>query len=406
LKKLLLLIIVLYSFIPSVVSAVPKDDLKAAFVRNDELWLKMNEKEVKITNGGYVWYPKWSYDGSWVAFLKRAKESDVFDLWLYHVKSKKHYRVKENVGVNFKWSPNENKIGFQVIKNLFLVDTSQVGLFTPIAKNIENFSWLPSGNSLLISSKKSTDLHSDIILSKVTLRKNAQPTINHFHTIAIGENEIFVSTSEFKWSNDKKWISFLLVPTASLSADGNTLCVLSANGKTFHKLDEMLKEEAWFQWAPYKGFLGYISGIGREATINKKLQVLKTPSMKKGNFTPNGYVDRDLGWQNNRTVYVSRSKESDSGLLSQRPLPSLYKISLLNNKQTQVTSPGEKYGDFRPQIVKNNLLWIRTDRKNTNVLVTPTYQMKEKIWIKGINTDSSYYEKYSWDEVFSLYTGR
>jgi hypothetical protein len=39
-------------------------------------------------------------------------------------------------------------------------------------------------------------------------------------------------------------------------------------------------------------------------------------------------------------------------------------------------------------------------------MVSPTYQMKETIWIKEISLGSSYYEKWSWDEVFSLYKGR
>ena len=405
-KKILVIVFLLLTLIPSAVSAVPYENIKAAFVRNDVLWIKIREKEVKITDSGYVRYPKWSFDGSWIAYLKSAKEGDVFDLWMYNVKNNKHHKVTENVGDNFQWSPYGNTIGFQVLKNLFTLNTSQLGQFTPVAQNIENFSWLPTGNGLLISTKKSEKLNSDIILSNVTLRKNEKPMINHFYTINVNENEILVSTSPFKWSTDKKWISFLLYPTASLSADGNTLSVLSANGKTFHRVDEMLREEAWFQWAPFNNLLGYISGTGREATITKKLKILNAPTMENVAYTPTGFVDRDLTWQNNRTVYVSRSMESGEGLLDRRPLPSLYKISLSDNKQTQVTAPPRLFGDFRPQVVKNNLFWIRTDRKNANVLVSPTNNMSESIWIKNISLGSSYYEKWSWDEVFSLYTGR
>ncbi|MEH7012529.1 hypothetical protein V7087_17220 [Neobacillus niacini] len=405
-KKILLFVFLLLTFLPGIVSAEPKDNLKAAFIRNDHLWLKIKDKEIKITDAGYIRYPKWSFDGSWVAYLKGAKEGDVMDLWLYNSKSNRHIKVKENVDNNFQWSPSENTIGFQVVKNLFILDTSQLGLFIPISQNIENFSWLPTGSGLLLSTKKSPKLDSDIILSKVILRKNEKPIINHFYTIKLDKDEIFVSTSEFKWSSDKKWISFLLIPTASLSADGNTLCILSANGKTFQMADEMLNESAWFQWAPYNGLLGYVSGVGREATINKRMQVLNAPSMKNVILTPRGFVDRDLTWQNNRTVVVSRSRENGSGDLDQRAMPSLYKISLSDNKQTQITVPSEKDGDFRPQIVKNNLFWIRTDRNNAHVMISPTYSMREMLWIKDISLGSSYYEKWSWDEVFSLYTGR
>ena len=103
-------------------------------------------------------------------------------------------------------------------------------------------------------------------------------------------------------------------------ADGNTLCVLSANGETFQKIDEMLNESAWFQWAPYNALLGYVSGVGREATINKNLKVLTAASMKKVNHTPSGVVDRDLTWENNRAIIVSRSKENGSGELGEQSI--------------------------------------------------------------------------------------
>lgn len=405
-KKILLLFYLIFTFLPVTASAEPKENLKAAFVRDNHLWIKLKDKEIEITDTGYVRYPKWSFDGSWVAYLKGAMEGDIMDLWLYNIKSNRHFKVKENVGVNFQWSPNENSIGYQVAKNLFILHTSQLVLFTAIAKNIENFSWLPSGKGLLISTKKGPELYSDIILSKVILRKKEMPAVNDFYTIKISENEIYASTSEFKWSYDKKWISFLLIPTASLSADGNTLCVLSTNGKTFKKIDEMLNEPAWFQWAPYNASLGYVSGVGREATINKKLKVLTVPSMKNVNHTPRGFIDRDLTWQNNRAIIVSRSQENGSADLGGRALPSLYKISLSDNKQTKITIPSEKDGDFRPEIVKNNLLWIRTDRKNADVMLSPTYKSGERVWIKNINLGSSYYEKWGWEEVFSLYSGR
>ena len=140
-------------------------------------------------------------------------------------------------------------------------------------------------------------------------------------------------------------------------------------------MDEMLREEAWFQWAPFNSLLGYISGTGREATITKKVKVLNAPTMENMAYTPTGFVDRDLTWQNNRTLYVSRSKESGEGILDRRPLPILYKVNLSDNKQTQVTAPPRNFGDFRPQVVKNNLFWIRTDRKNAHVLISPTYKM-------------------------------
>ena len=124
-KKILIYIFLVVLMVPTVVSAKPIENLKAAFIRNNDLWIKNGEREIKITNAAYIRYPKWSFDGSWVAYLKRSKDREGMDLWLYHLNSNHHYRVKENVSNNFQWAPNENLIGFQVIKNLFMMDTSQ-----------------------------------------------------------------------------------------------------------------------------------------------------------------------------------------------------------------------------------------------------------------------------------------
>ncbi len=60
--------------------------------------------------------------------------------------------------------------------------------------------------------------------------------------------------SGFKWSPDQKWISFLAVPTASWSADSNTLCLVRADGSRFEIVDQMLLNTEWFKWAPSKTY--------------------------------------------------------------------------------------------------------------------------------------------------------
>ncbi|HLO11780.1 MAG TPA: translocation protein TolB [Pseudoneobacillus sp.] len=408
-KRLLLIVILLFSILPSTTSAGQiEEEMKAAFVRNDNLWLKLSDTEVQVTKNETIRFPKWSFDGSWLAYLKGPKQ-DFFssgELWIYNLKNNKHYKIKSNVDHNFQWASNDNTIGFQVNKDLYMVDTKSFseGKDVRITSNIENFSWLPNGRGFLTSSKESTELDSDIILSKITFtEKNKQPIQKYFFTIPVKKDEYYVSTSVFKWSDDHKWISFLLVPTASLSADANILCILSSNGKVFRRIEEMLNYEDWFEWAPSKSLLGYISGIGREATSNKQFKVLNVTSMSKDLFTPIMYTDRDFTWQSNQEIYVSRSMESKWVDIKNRPLPSLYKINIKFNEQSKLTVPSNNEGDFQPQVFQNNIIWIRTDRQIANVLTAPTTSHIEKLWIKNINVPSPYYEKWNWDEVFSLY---
>lgn len=117
-----LLIFLLCTQILQPVSAESTNQLKAAFIKNNELWIKMEDKEMKISSGEYVRFPKWSYDGNWIAYLKGIKENETAlykgELWLYDVKTNNHFKVTSNVNNNFQWAPYQNTLAFQ--SNLFL----------------------------------------------------------------------------------------------------------------------------------------------------------------------------------------------------------------------------------------------------------------------------------------------
>ncbi|MEH7353889.1 translocation protein TolB [Neobacillus drentensis] len=404
----LLAVIVLIS--STAYADTPIDSQKAAFIRNDNLWMKIGKEEKKLTNGEFIRYPKWSHDGNWIAYLKGKREIGNYlnngELWVYNIRMNKHVKVKPNVTNNFQWSSQQNKLAFLVKTDLFVVDTEPSNLFLvkQLEAKVENFSWFPNGRDLFISTKKSQRLHTDIHLSKLSFETNQQkPATKQMYTIPVGENEYYVGTSQFKWSHDSMWISFLLIPTASMSADSNTLCILSQNGQVFQRVDEMLNDEEWFQWAPTKSVLGYINGFGRVALRNKQLKTVNLPSFHKRILTPKVYIDRDFSWKNNHKLYVSRSIESELVDVNERPLPSIFKIT---NKQKQVTFPAKNEGDFVPQNYRNQLIWIRTDREKTSIFVSPIHTTVEKQWIKDLTLPSWYYEKWNWEEVFSLYKGK
>jgi len=409
LKKTILIIfmVILPIHVPSLAFANhPTDNLRAAFIRNHNLWIKQGTKERRVTDGENVRYPKWSHDGNWIAYLKGSKTEDeiVYDgeLWLYNTKMNNHFKIKADVSHNFQWAPRDNKISFMVGKSLYMLHLVSAIPFLPIkiAGEIENFSWLPDGISLLTSAKESEQLHSNIVLSKITPGQN-NPIIEHFYTIPVGKEEYFVSTSQFKWSFDRQWLSFLLIPTASLSADANTLCVLSRDGTVFRKVGEMLNEENWFHWAPSKNILGFISGIGREATIHKQFEMVHLPSFNEISLTPKGYVDRDFSWRGNERLYVSRSLGNQQTDMSKQPLPRIYEVPVTAGMNHQVTSPSINEGDFAPQFFRDLHIWIRTDRQSASVYVSPN----EKEWINNMAVASSYYGRWNWDEVLSLDKG-
>jgi len=413
LKRILLIIFLAAVIIPIQSTAyadTPIDSQKAAFIRNDDLWIKSGKEEKQLTSEGFVRYPKWSHDGNWIAYLKGKREIGNYlnngELWVYNLKMNKHTKITSNVTNNFLWSPQQNKLTFLVSTDLYVVNTEPAKpfLITKLTANVENFSWFPNGRDLFISTKENQKLHTDIQLSKLSFEANRQkPVVKQIYTIPVGENEYYVSTSQFKWSHNQKWISFLLIPTASLSADSNTLCILSQDGQVFQRVDEMLDYEEWFQWAPTKSVLGYIHGVGREAMKNKQLKTVHLPSFHKRLLTPKGYADRDFIWKNNHKLYVSRSIESEWVNVNERPLPSIIKII---QSQKQVTFPTKNQGDFFLQISDHHLFWIRTDRQSASIFLSPTKNIQATQWIKNITLASWYYEKWNWEEVFSLYKGK
>ncbi|MEC1717152.1 TolB family protein [Schinkia azotoformans] len=407
--SLLLTIFTVWILSFSIVSAESDDVLKAAFIKDNDLWIKVDNHEQRITNGEFIGFPKWSFDGNWIAYIKGDKENEYSmhqgDLWAYHVKTHRKYKVFSNVSTNFSWSPNQNTLGFQSNDVLTMVNVHVLHKPQQITSGIINFSWLPDGSGFLTSSKAGENVFEDIVLSNILFKDDKRLEPHHFYTIPVGKNDYFYGTSQFKWSHDHRWIAFQLVPTASMSADSNTISVLSNDGRILHKIDEMLNYEEWFQWAPSNNSLAFIRGNNRLSTINKKLTIKDMPKNKISMYTPSGFVDRDFSWISNNKLLVSRSVESDLINVAERPLPSIYLIDLQTGKERKITSPSENEGDFHPQSANNgkSLIWIRTSRDHASVMIANISDRKEKRWIEKIDLGPWYYEHWNWDEVFSLY---
>ncbi|TMV48395.1 translocation protein TolB [Paenibacillus mesophilus] len=383
--------------------------LKAAFIRNGDLWLKLNgADEQPVTKDGKAAAPKWSHDGKFVAYAAGEQANDI---WVYSLESKRQLHVYSG-GANYEWAPDKNRLAFQIdgILNYADVSPEQVDPFVNVTPGISNYSWLPNGNGFLVSS--SAQLlptgWTDVKLYLVPADANMDPgKAKLLFTLPPQSGSFFaVGTSGFKWSPDGKWISFLAIPTASLSADSNTLCVLSSDGKTFRKVDEMLHYEEWFDWAPGQNMLAYIGGIGRFAIENKQLRIKEFPVIQRVPYTPKGYADRGFTWEGDRFITVSRSKESEwSNDAALRPLPALYRIDIHRNDQKQITSPPDHNGDFQPTYLAagKKLAWVRSDRERADAWISNGDGSEAVQVISDIDVPSPYYDAWHWDSVLAWY---
>lgn len=394
----------------AIVLAEPSvDTLKAAFVRNGDMWLKIGPIEHQLTKGEFVRNPKWSYDGQWIAYTT-GKEQQELRLW--HVPSEKSHPVGQIRGGEFQWSPHSHKLAFLHDQKLHVIEADSPSQPVIVADGIGNYSWLPDGSGFLASTQ--ANLLPDgnwtpVSIVSIPLPKASEPIqIRTLYVLPKMSEDFFaVSTSTLKMSATGRWIAFLATPTASLSADSNVLCVLSADGMVFKQVDQMVNQDEWFKWSEKGDLLAYIGGVGREATTNKKLKVAEIPSGKTVTYTPAGYVDQSFTWHGLHRLISSRAAESAwSNEPAKRPLPSLVEIKLGREQAKPITSSTSEYGDFNPiSLPSRQLSWIHSNRVKANVIVAGPSGKRPSIFIPNIDVGMNYYEQWRWSEVLSFYTG-
>ncbi|MGX5582407.1 TolB family protein [Bacillus thuringiensis] len=400
--------VVLFMFLCSIaITSAENNSVKVTFIRHHNLWIKVDGKEKQLTKGENITGPKWSHDGEWLAYVKGEKQNI---LELYRLKDGKKVTPFHSEASNYQWSPTENIIAFIFTGTLNTFDVEKKNAdFENVSAGVGDYAWYPDGKNFLVSSEAHLLPTGWTGAQLYEVQKDAHMNphkMKHLYALP-NEHDDFLAlvASGFKWSPDQKWISFLAIPTASWSADSNTLCLVRADGSRFEIVDQMLLNTEWFKWAPSKNILAYIEGSGRVALENKHLKIKELPALQQQTFTPKGYVDWDFTWKNDNVIIVSRAKEGGFETLPEkRPFPSLYEINSTSDKQYQITKSSNKQGDYHPIFMKksNQLIWIRSDRKKANIWIAHSDGKHEKKWIENVDIPEWYYEKWNWENVISV----
>ncbi|WP_249710326.1 eIF2A-related protein [Bacillus cereus] len=407
-KAIASVIALLFIFLSSItITKAENNEAKIAFIRHHDLWIKVDGKEKQLTKGEYITGPKWSHDGEWLAYVKGEKQNT---LELYRLKDGKKVTPFHSEVSNYQWSPTENIIAFIFTGTLhtFKVEKKNAD-FENVSAGVGDYAWYPNGKKFLVSSEAHLLPTGWTGAQLYEVQKDAHMNphkMKHLYALP-NEHDDFLAlvASGFQWSPDQKWISFLAVPTASWSADSNTLCLVRADGSRFEKVDQMLLNTQWFKWAPANNILAYIEGSGRVALENKHLKVKELPALQQNTFTPKGYVDWDFTWKNDNVIIVSRAKEAGIETPPEkRPLPSLYEIDSTSDEQHRITKPPHRQGDYHPLFMNksNQLIWIRSDRKKADVWLAHKDEKHEMKWIENIDVPEWYYEKWNWEHVISV----
>ncbi|MFD5848858.1 TolB family protein [Cytobacillus pseudoceanisediminis] len=388
-----------------------ENNVQAAFIRNGYLWLKTGNIEEQITAdpAKFNHTPKWSYDGQWLLYEKEAKELPSIEksteIWVYNVKVKKHIKIFQGGG-NAKWAPSDNKIAFTSNSVLNISDLKE---FHNVALGVDDFNWYPDGKGFIVSSSAvlrpdgwtspilyKVQLPND--LEKLNLTDYVEPLFTIPKEIGNGKASIMsINATTFKFSPDGKWISFIVNPTASWSMDSDMVCVISANGKNFEVLDEMILHLDVPKWAPGRNLLGYIAGGGRIVMgfKNKKLKVTELPAFKTMNLTPAKSAEMGFTWVDNERLVASRVDESEwSSDPQRRPEPTLCLIQLNKTQQTRITYPKKTIGDYEPLYIKDarKLIWVRKKlaQQKGDLWIADLNGKNAKVWAKDVEQYSFY----------------
>jgi len=260
-RILLLLLFVSFNFSTGASAEVP---LKAAFIRDHQLWMKEGNKEIQLTAGQYVSFPQWSKDGQFIAYLAGEEKGEKTYLYIYDLKKKESYQPYPTIETSIiKWSPTSNQLAYisRGVLNVTKTKNGRPQGFENVSLGVSDFEWFPNGKEFIVSSQSNL-LHTGwepARLFKVPVDANLDPNkIKLFYTIQTNTTDLFAIDAEaFKWSPDGSWVSFLLTPTASWSNDSNTLSVLSSGGEHFQVIGKMLGYENWIKWAPTKNQLAF-----------------------------------------------------------------------------------------------------------------------------------------------------
>lgn len=416
--KLIQILFILCLISPSMVHARSNDlPVKVAFTRDGYLWIKIDGNEEKITDDKAIFSypPQWSSDGKMLLYQKMV-EGSISDtkqtsneLWVYDTVTKKHQKIFYD-GYNPQWSPIENIIAFTAGDAPGgVLNISDLKGFYNIALGVGDYVWQPDGKGFIASSVASLrpDGWTHTILYIVSIEHGYKdvPLTNNAKRLFVIPKEvgkgdvkvIAIGTEKLTFSPDGKWISFVISPTASWAMDSDMLAVISADGKDFEVIDEVILEFTP-KWAFNKNLLGYIAGGGRIVFgfKNKDLKVNELPASSSVDLTPEHYADIGFTWVDDNSLIVSRVPETEwSNDPVKRPKPVLYFVTLAGQRQVKLTDPSKGEGDFSPLFLPsiNKITWLRKSdfvEAAGDLWIADPDGKHAEIWIHGIELYAFY----------------
>jgi hypothetical protein len=86
-----------------------KEQVKAAFVRDGQLWLKVGDEEKQLSSYAAASGPVWSYDGQWIAYTAGTTNHQ---LRIHHLENGRDELVSEGTST-YRWANHESVLAYK-----------------------------------------------------------------------------------------------------------------------------------------------------------------------------------------------------------------------------------------------------------------------------------------------------
>ncbi|MFP3389696.1 hypothetical protein [Brevibacillus sp. SIMBA_040] len=397
-----------------------------AFTSHQQLYLLDGSKQdvapKQITTKGFAEIVDWSHDGKWLLYLQ-YKGNDNYStpgyLWAVKSDGSGAIQVDESpVMEKPKWSPKANtfaytiNIGSNEMPTSQLVlktisDSGQLALQSKTIADIIDFTWMPDGEKLLVSTPAEKDRAMTLVIQSLAGKPLATYPVAKPPKV---EEGIYPWAPEgLTVSPDGTRVAFFVrYNSGSLSADGVPIQLfnLTQPNQLPIELGTGLAYPEWLAWSPDSKYLAFIEGAERIATMNKHLNLAD----RGGKVMPASqkeWVDTLPVWTSKEqgALYFARGKGTEYAYDPKKVMVPGQRIWMWtgNGEQKQVTQGTEQTADYYaiPSKDGTQLLFMRMNTAQSGSLYLKQGN-KEVELIKGITGDIGYYANYlpPWIRVY------
>ncbi|MFE1245763.1 TolB family protein [Fictibacillus sp. NPDC058756] len=410
-KRLTILLVCMLIIIMNVPSHSKAAEGKAAFIRKDGLWLKDGDVERRLVEGTKLSHPKFSSDGMYISYM--SGEGAAKELWVYNRVTRLKRKVFTGDVEMPRWSPGGQLLAFKSGSVLNVINVSKpASSFQNVTLGAGNYSWTPDSKGFVVSSSANLLPDGWTPVQIFTVPADTKGDLKKVKKITtlpeMSESFFAIGTTQFKWGMKNSVFAFIACPTASMSADSNTLMIVSKNGSTTKMIANMLNNSNWFHWSLKTERLAYIKGIGRLISENKRLTVWDSRSGKGVDLGFHGYADGDFTWRSDREIVVSRQIEWGWEVTEEkRSKPFLALVDTTTRSAKRLTQPVKIAADEYPKTLPNGgIVWVRSVESfnQSKVMKKVDPESKETVWIDKLAKPAEEY--YGWPSVLDVYQVR